>query len=87
MLLTMAVISGLLWTRTRSSRLRLDILALITAGGAVMFTVDTLFAYFETGESIVFSRESMLISIIIAVVAILAWIIVLIGMNRLIRRK
>lgn len=76
---TVGIISGLLWLKTRSDRYRFDILALISIGGATMFTVDALFNFYETGVFMDISLESLHLALLITILALSSWLIILIA--------
>ncbi|MEM1644473.1 MAG: hypothetical protein QXL96_01155 [Ignisphaera sp.] len=75
----LAIISGYLWYKTRvGNRYRLDILALISSGAAVMFLIDSLYSYLGGEGFVEFSVDSLILSIILSLTATIIWLIVLV---------
>jgi len=73
-LLALAVTSFILWYRVRSlESLRLDLLALISGGAAVMFLVDSIFSYIEEGVFLDLSWQAATLSALLVVLAIGLW--------------
>lgn len=81
-LLVLAVVSSVLWYKLRhTNKYRLDILALIAGGAAVMSLVDSAYSYFEEGVFVDLSWSAVLLSAVLVAFAIVLWIIILLFKN------
>ncbi|MEM0380452.1 MAG: hypothetical protein QXP71_03880 [Desulfurococcaceae archaeon] len=76
-LITLSIITSLIWFKNRDSRLRLDILALITGSSGLMFLIDNIFSYLEEGVFIETSTDTLILTVILVLFAIILWIAVL----------
>lgn len=74
-MLALALISTTLWYKTRAHSL--DVLALISGGAAVMFLVDSLYAYIEEGTFVELSWDAAVLSALLVIAAIVLWLAVL----------
>lgn len=73
-LLALTILSGILWYEERGrNRYRLDILTLIAGGGTIMFLVDSIYRYVDEGVFLELSLDTLLLSLILVVSAILLW--------------
>ncbi len=83
-LLAFSIISTLLHftRRSWSIKYRFDILALISWGSTIMFTVDAIYAYLEGEEPIDISTGALPLSITLLVVVIVLWILSLLLSKR-----
>lgn len=69
-----------LWYKMRPrNEYRLDLLALISGSAATMFLVDSIYSYFEEGVFIEISSDSVLLSVVLTLSAVLLWLIVLVA--------
>lgn len=70
----LAVVSGLLWYRTGSGkRYRLDVIALVSSGAAVMFFVDSVYSYLEEGVFAGLAVDALQLSMVLVLVAVAIW--------------
>jgi len=76
-LITLSIITSLIWFKNRDSRLRLDILALITGSSGLMLLIDNIFSYLEEGVFIETSTDTLILTVILVLFAIILWIAVL----------
>ncbi|MEM1675731.1 MAG: hypothetical protein QXX35_05885 [Desulfurococcaceae archaeon] len=76
-LITLSIITSLIWFKNRDSRLRLDILALITGSSGLMFLIDNIFSYLEEGVFIETSTDTLILTVILVLFAIILWIVII----------
>jgi len=85
-LLALSAASAALWLKSeRARRLRLDALALISGGAAVMFLVDSAFSYAEGGPLFETGAEAVALSAALVLSALAIWGAIL-ARARLVRR-
>ncbi|MEM0281683.1 MAG: hypothetical protein QXF00_01115 [Desulfurococcaceae archaeon] len=78
-LLSLSVISTLLWYKTRShNKYRFDILALISGSAATMFFVDAVYRYLNEGVFIEVTADSISLSLVLVLFVVIFWFTMLI---------
>ncbi|MEM1529611.1 MAG: hypothetical protein QXH02_03050 [Desulfurococcaceae archaeon] len=77
-LLLLAAVSSALWYGLgRKDRYRLDVLALIASGAAVMSLVDAAYGYLEEGVFMDLSWSAVLLGVVLVVFTVVLWVLVL----------
>lgn len=78
----LAVVSSMLWYRLRrKNEYRLNILALIASGAAVMSLVDSAYSYLKEGVFVDLSWSAVLLSAVLVAFTVVLWVLILLFKN------
>jgi len=78
LLLALSIASAFLRLRTSFGRkYRLDVLALISGGAAVMFLVDSIYSYLEDGVFVELSTEALYLALTLVLSSVVIWLLTL----------
>ncbi|MEM4718114.1 MAG: hypothetical protein QXE81_05080 [Desulfurococcaceae archaeon] len=74
----LSIVSLIAWRKTMfGNKYRLDLLALISISAAVMFIVDMVFEYVESGELLIVQMELLSNTVVLVSFTVFLWIIAL----------
>lgn len=76
----LAIISSALWRRAWfRDKYRLDVLASISSGAAIMFLIDSIFNYLEEGVFLELSWNALILSMLLIALTTIIWAITLLS--------
>lgn len=76
-LITISILTSILWFRNKKSKFRLDILALVSGSAGLMFLIDNIYSYLEEGVLFTIDVETIVLTTVLVVFTIILWLTIL----------